>query len=51
MDPNELATLVSNLPQTISDLEAGVNTAKWWAIGSSVVLVYIAIQVSKKSRR
>lgn len=50
MDPTTLANLVSDLPQTISDLESEVTTAKWWAVGSSLVLVYIAIQVSRRRR-
>jgi hypothetical protein len=51
VDTTDLATLVSQLPQTISDLESEVAAAKWWAIGSSVLLAYIAFQVSRPGRR
>jgi hypothetical protein len=46
----DLETLVNQLPQTISDLETEVKAAKWWAISSSVLLVLIAIQTSRRRR-
>jgi hypothetical protein len=46
----DLTTLVDQLPQTISDLESEVANAKYFAIGASVLLVYIAIQVSRRRK-
>ena len=46
----DLTTIVQQLPQTISDLETEVRNAKLFAIGSTVLLLYIALQVSRRGR-
>lgn len=46
----DLTAVVQQLPQTIQDLETEVRNAKLFAIGSTVLLLYIALRVSRRGR-
>lgn len=48
--PTDLTQLVTDLPQSISDLETEVQNAKYFAYGSLALLLYIAVQVSRRRR-
>lgn len=50
MDTTDLTSVIQQLPQTLSDLESEVQWAKYFAIGSTALLVYIALQVSRRRR-